>query len=82
MTSPVSNPQIQNDPVSVAETMMQQNGGDAKAAFYALAKQKGVDPNAVLDQINSMGNPKQMIQNMIMQNPRIGGLMRLFGGMR
>lgn len=28
-----------------------QNGGDAKTAFYNLAAQKGVDPNSVLNQL-------------------------------
>lgn len=38
-----SNPQIQN----VME-LVRQNGGDARTAFYNLARQKGVDPNEVL----------------------------------
>lgn len=28
-----------------------QNGGDAKTAFYNLAAQKGVDPNKILNQL-------------------------------
>ena len=28
-----------------------QNGGDAKTAFYNLAAQKGVDPNTILNQL-------------------------------
>jgi len=28
-----------------------QNGGDAKTAFYNLAAQKGVDPNTILSQL-------------------------------
>ena len=28
-----------------------QNGGDAKTAFYNLAAQKGVDPNSILNQL-------------------------------
>lgn len=31
--------------------VVQQNGGDAKQAFYNLAKQKGVDPNDILNQL-------------------------------
>lgn len=27
------------------------NGGDAKKAFYDMAKQKGVDPNAILSML-------------------------------
>lgn len=37
------NPQLRN----VME-LVQQSGGDAKGAFYALAKQKGVDPESIL----------------------------------
>ena len=33
---------------------IQQNGGNAKQAFYTLAQQKGVDPNEVLKQLQSM----------------------------
>lgn len=29
-------------------------GGDPKAAFYAVAKQKGVDPNVILGMINQV----------------------------
>ena len=28
-----------------------QNGGDAKSAFYNMAAQKGVDPNSILSQL-------------------------------
>ena len=28
-----------------------QNGGDAKTAFYNLAAQKGIDPNTILNQL-------------------------------
>lgn len=31
--------------------VVQQNGGDARQAFYNLAKQKGVDPNDILNQL-------------------------------
>ena len=31
-----------------------QNGGNAEAAFYNLAKEKGVDPKEVLSQIQTM----------------------------
>lgn len=41
-----TNPQIQ----SVVE-YINQNGGDAKTAFYNLAAQKGVDPNTILNQL-------------------------------
>ena len=32
-------------------TYINQNGGNAKAAFYNLAAQKGVDPNTILNQL-------------------------------
>ena len=31
-----------------AMQLIQQSGGDAQAAFYKLAEQKGVDPNEIL----------------------------------
>lgn len=42
-----SNPNFQ----SVMSFVNQQYGGNAKAAFYDLAKQKGVDPNQVLSML-------------------------------
>lgn len=42
----MQNPQFQ----SVMQ-FVNQNGGDPKAAFYALAKQKGVDPNEVINML-------------------------------
>ena len=38
----------QNPKLKEVMEYVNQNGGDAKAAFYALAKQKGVDPEQVL----------------------------------
>ena len=32
--------------------MVEDHGGDAKAAFYEVAKQKGVDPDQILQAIN------------------------------
>lgn len=32
-------------------TYINQNGGDAKSAFYNLAAQKGIDPNSILNQL-------------------------------
>ena len=41
---------LQNTPqYQQAMNLVQQNGGDAKAAFYNLAQQKGVDPNEILN---------------------------------
>ena len=42
------NPQFQQ-----AEQFIKQTGGDPKQAFYALAKQKGVDPDAFLRELQS-----------------------------
>ena len=45
----------QNDPrMQQVMQYVQQNGGDPRSAFYALAKQKGVDPNAIIQQVRSM----------------------------
>lgn len=40
------NPQMQ----SVMQEV-QRNGGDARKAFYAMAQQKGVDPNSILNML-------------------------------
>ena len=42
----VNNPNFQN-----VMNYINQNGGDAKTAFYNLAAQKGVDPNSILNQL-------------------------------
>lgn len=65
---PASNPfqaQIQNgqDPTAYAESMIKRSGGDAKAAFYLACKEKGVDPNTILTQMQSIGDPRQMVMN-------------------
>ena len=44
-----NNPQMQQ-----VMQYVQQNGGDAKAAFYALAKQRGVDPDVIIQQAQNM----------------------------
>lgn len=44
-----SNPQMQQ-----VYDFINQNGGNPEKAFYALAKQKGVDPNQILSQVRSM----------------------------
>ena len=41
-----NNPDYQN-----VMAYINQNGGDAKSAFYNLAAQKGVDPNSILSQL-------------------------------
>lgn len=40
---------LKNNP-QIAQAMQNANG-DPKAAFYALAKQKGIDPNEILNAI-------------------------------
>lgn len=41
-----NNPQYQN-----VMNYIQQNGGDAKSAFYNMAAQMGVDPNSILSKL-------------------------------
>lgn len=40
-----------NPMVKQALDLVQQNGGDAKAAFMNLAKQNGVDPDTILNML-------------------------------
>ena len=77
-----SNSKPVEDPISIAEQEILQSGGDAKAAFYSLAKKKGVNPDQFLKQINGMGNPSQLLTQMMTKNSRIGSLLRLFSGMK
>lgn len=44
-----NNPQVQQ-----VMQYVRQNGGDAKSAFYALAKQKGIDPDTIIQQVQGM----------------------------
>ena len=46
-----NNPQMQQ-----VLQVVQQNGGNAKAAFYNMAQQRGVDPNIILQQLNGFYN--------------------------
>ena len=41
------NQMMQNNPQ--VQAMMQASGGDPKAAFYKLAKEKGVDPDEIIN---------------------------------
>ena len=41
-----NNPQMQQ-----AMDLIKASGNDPKRAFYALAEQKGIDPNSILDQL-------------------------------
>lgn len=43
----------QNPQIKQVMDYIQQNGGDAKSAFYKMAQEKGVDPNEILSQLNS-----------------------------
>ena len=46
---------LQNDPrTKQVMDYVNQNGGDPKTLFYQLAQQKGVDPDAFLNQIKGM----------------------------
>ena len=42
--------QFSQTQIGQAMDLVKQNGGDAKAAFYNLAKQKGVNPDDILNQ--------------------------------
>ena len=44
-----NNPQMQQ-----VMQVIQQNGGDARAAFYNMAQQLGKDPNVILNQLRGM----------------------------
>lgn len=71
-----------SDPVDVATNVLTSTNGDAKAAFYKLAEQKGVDPNQFLSSLSSLGNPTTLIANMMKNNPQVGNLFRLFGAIK
>lgn len=58
MVKSVGNPQamlqmlIQNNPqMRQVMTLINQSGGDPKAAFYKLAQEKGIDPQQILDML-------------------------------
>lgn len=42
----------QNPQVREALNLVQQNGGNPKEVFYKLAKEKGVNPNSILNKFN------------------------------
>lgn len=43
---------IQNNPqMRQVMTLINQSGGDPKAAFYKLAQEKGIDPQQILDML-------------------------------
>ena len=58
MVKSAGNPQamlqtlIQNNPqMGQVMTLINQSGGDPKAAFYKLAQEKGIDPQQILDML-------------------------------
>ena len=54
MLNQKANPQLNNKtPMQQVMDYVNQNGGDPKAAFYKLAKEKGVDPNFILSMLNN-----------------------------
>lgn len=50
----INNMAINNPQMQQVMQVIQQNGGDAKAAFYNMAQQRGVDPNEVLKQLQNL----------------------------
>lgn len=42
----------QNPQMREALELVQQNGGNPKEVFYKLAKQKGINPNSILNSFN------------------------------
>jgi hypothetical protein len=44
---------MQNPRLQEAINLVMQNGGNAEQVFYQLAKQKGVNPQQILNMINS-----------------------------
>ena len=44
----------QNPTMRNVMQLINQHGGDPKAAFYALARERGVDPNTILSQLNRL----------------------------
>lgn len=62
MVKASENPQAAVNQMAQSDSRMQQvmqivnqNGGDAKTAFYNMAKQRGVDPNTIISQLKNMG---------------------------
>ena len=80
MQTPNSQAQVnQNvDAVSYAESMLKRSGGDAKAAFYLAAEEKGINPDVFLNRLNSFGDMKTMAQNVLATNPWAKQFMSLF----
>ena len=70
---------IQNrqDPTEYAEEMIKRSGGDARAAFFLACKEKGIDPNSIIQQVQAIKNPQAAIQGALMNGLGIQRLMSL-----
>ena len=68
----------QQDAIEYAETMLRRSGGDAKAAFYLAAQEKGIDLDVFFKQLQGMGDMKSMVFNSMANNPKVKQLMSLF----
>ena len=71
-------PKKSNDSADLVEDALRRSGGDAKAAFYLLAKEQGLDPDVALKKITSIGDMKGAAMNVLNQNPQMKRLMSLF----
>ena len=78
-TQQQSSQPVQNelDPVNYAQSMLTRSGGDARAAFYLACKEKGVDANAFLKQVEMIQNPVAYAKEMMASDPRVKSLMTL-----
>lgn len=52
------NPFLMNPQFKQAMQYVNQNGGNPKDAFYKLAKEKGVDPDEFIKQVNNFAKLK------------------------
>lgn len=77
-----TNNQNDSDALTFVEKMLQRSGGDAKAAFYLAAKEKGADTEAILAKARSVADPRAAVQNLLMGNPKMKTLMSLFSMMK
>lgn len=73
-----NNVQMNTDSAAVVEDALKRSGGDAKSAFYLLAKEKGIDPDSFLKQFGSENDMKAAAMKVLNQNPQMKRLMSLF----
>lgn len=45
---------MNNPQMSKVMSVIRENGGNAKQAFYNMAQQRGVDPNVILQQLSNL----------------------------